>query len=86
MHARERRVDPGALETPAPASTRWGGSVKLPAAQGEWPSVLSQTVMLPSVPGKSQAGYLPLSNAGYKLLAGQSVAQEPVALTRTQDG
>lgn len=84
----ERTVDPGALGTPAPASPRC--DVVLSNLQqhrvSEWPSVLPQTAMHPSVPGKSQAGYLPLSSAGYKLLTGQRGAQEPAALTRTQDG
>lgn len=70
LHAGERTVDPGALETPAPASTICG-SVKLPAAQGARLSVPPQTLMLPSVPGKPQVGYSPLSNAGYKQLTGQ---------------
>lgn len=69
LHAGERTLDPGARESPAPASTRCD-SVKLPAAQGEWLSVPPQTLMLPSVSRKPQAGYLPLSSAGYKLLIG----------------
>lgn len=71
LHAEKRPAHPGALETPAPASTKCA-LVHLPAARGEWLSVPSQTLRLPLVPGKPQAGYLPLSNAGHKLLTSQS--------------
>lgn len=82
LHAEERPSSPWSFRTPAPASTNCA-LVHLPAARGEWLSVPYQTLRLPLVPGKPQAGDLPLSNTGHKLLIRQS--QEPVALTRTQD-
>lgn len=81
LHAREKTVDPRALETPVPPSTPCG-SVKLPAAQDEWISWLSQTIMSPSVLGKLQAGNLSLFSAGYKLLTGQ---REPRSLQHYQN-
>lgn len=84
LHTQERT----ALPTPAPASFHMTWLRHLPAAQGEWLLVPFQTLTT-SLSSRVAPGwgYLPLSNSGYKLLTGQLVgAQEPAALTRTQDG